>query len=350
MDIKKITNKIAARFGLSRKRKSSLLKRQAPSRVKMEMDCLVKAALEALDQENSDRNGLLEIYGNAWKDSQVISEHEKAEAFLITEPFEVCKKGSDAVDKERTLLLDRPWFTRFLTFVMDSEFWGYQLIEFGEQDPGGEFKDVKVFPREHVRPFEKIITINPWDRDGISYEGHETEFFLLPVGDPEELGKLESISREVIWKTYARSDWSEYNERFGKPFITYETDTDNEEEREKAMEMAVRFGSDLVGVVGSDEKLTVTAVASKESSDNYKNLADFCDDQIAKMMNGQTGTSKNGQWTGTAEVHERILTEFTKARMKRIQDLINYRLFPFLVAYGYKLERQEGEHGGQQEL
>ena len=146
MDIKKITNKIAARFGLSRKRKSSLLKRQAPSRVKMEMDCLVKAALEALDQENSDRNGLLEIYGNAWKDSQVISEHEKAEAFLITEPFEVCKKGSDAVDKERTLLLDRPWFTRFLTFVMDSEFWGYQLIEFGEQDPGRESLSTRACP------------------------------------------------------------------------------------------------------------------------------------------------------------------------------------------------------------
>ena len=155
------------------------------------------------------------------------------------------------------------------------------------------------------------------------------------------LGKLESISREIIWKTYARSDWSEYNERFGKPFITYETDTDNEEEREKAMEMAVRFGSNLVGVVGSNEKLTVTAVASKESSDNYKSLADFCDDQIAKMMNGQTGTSKNGQWTGTAEVHERVLTEFTKARMKRIQDIVNYRLFPFLVAHGYKLDGYE---------
>ena len=170
MDIKRITNKIASKFGMSRKRKSSLLKRQGPTRVNMEMNNLVKAALEALDPDNSDRTGLLDIYENTWKDSQVISEHEKAEAFLITEPFEVCKKGSDSKDKKRTQLLDRPWFTRFLTFVMDSEFWGYQLIEFGEQDSKGEFVDVKVFPREHVRPFEKIITINPWDRDGISYE------------------------------------------------------------------------------------------------------------------------------------------------------------------------------------
>ncbi|RGP09279.1 phage portal protein family protein [Parabacteroides gordonii] len=347
MDIQKIKHKlIIALGGRNTPRKSSLLKRQGPTRVDMEMDKLVQAALNALDPENSDRLDLLDIYNNTWKDSQVISEHEKAEAFLITEPFEVSKEGSETTDKKRTRLLNRPWFTHFLTIAMDTEFWGPQLVEFGDLDANGEFVDVSVFPREHVRPFEKIITINPWDHDGIPYGGHETEYFLLPLGDPEHLGKLESISREIIWKTYARSDWSEYNERFGKPFIAYETDTDNEEEKEKAMEMAQRFGSDLVGVIGSREKLTVTAIASKESSDNYKSLADFCDDQIAKMMNGQTGTSKNAQWAGTAEVHERILTEFTKARLKKIQDIINYRLFPFLIAHGYNLTGYEFQFFG----
>ena len=310
----------------------------------MEMDKLNQAAYNALDRDCNDRLDLLAIYFNAWKDSQVISEHEKAEAFLITEPFEVRKTGSESVDKRRTALFQRPWFTHFLSCVMDAEFWGYQLIEFGAQDERGEFTDVSVFPREHVRPFDKLIVVNPWDREGISYEGSETDFYLLPVGDPERLGKLES--REVIWKTYARSDWSEYNERFGKPFIAYKTDTDSEEERERCMDMAARFGSDLVGVIGDGEELTVTAVASKESSDNYKSLADFCDDQIAKMMNGQTGTSKNAQWTGTAEVHERILTEFTKARMRRIQDIVNYCLFPFLIAHGYKLSGYEFEFYG----
>lgn len=339
VNIQTLFNKLAGKKPA--KRKSAFLKRQAPTRVDMQMDRLAQAALNALDPDNSDRVGLLEIYENSWKDSQVIAEHEKAIAFLITEPFEVCKAGGETVDKKRTRLLERPWFTDFLTCTMDAEFWGYQLIEFGAQDTNGEFESVSIFPREHVRPFERLIIINPWDREGIPYEGNETDYFLIPLGDPENLGKLESISREVIWKTYARSDWSEYNERFGKPFVTFTTDTDNEEEREKRMEMAQRFGSDLVGVIGSDENLTVTPVASRESSDNYKNLADFCDDQIAKMMNGQTGTGKNAQWTGTAEVHERILTEFTKARLKRIQDIVNYRLFPFLMAHGYKLDGYE---------
>ena len=47
----------------------------------MEMNNLVKAALEALDPDNSDRTGLLDIYENTWKDSQVISEHERRKPF-----------------------------------------------------------------------------------------------------------------------------------------------------------------------------------------------------------------------------------------------------------------------------
>ncbi|MCD8269869.1 MAG: hypothetical protein LUD46_16335 [Parabacteroides sp.] len=98
--------------------------------MKMQINELNKAAEDALYRPNPDRLKLLEIYSNTWKDSQVIAEHEKAEAFLITEPFEVGKPGSDTEDKKRTDLFKRPWFTHFLTLAMDLEFWGYQLVEF----------------------------------------------------------------------------------------------------------------------------------------------------------------------------------------------------------------------------
>ena len=296
------------------RRKSRLVHQLPPVRTQMEMERLVQAALAARDPENSDRQQLLEIYSNVWRDSQVISERDKAEAFLITEPFEVHAKGEEKEDKGRTALFARPWFTQFLCAVMDSEFWGYQLIEFGEQDANGEFTEVIVFPREYVRPFEKVITVYPWDRDGIPYT-------------------MGIHSRGC--------GWSEYNERFGKPFLTYKTNATDDADKDRAARELQEFGANLAGVIDSEDELIVTSVASKESSDNYKSLVEVCDDNIAKMMNGQTGTSKNAQWTGTAEVHERVMTEFTKARMKRIQDVINYRLFPFLVAHGYRLDGYE---------
>lgn len=301
----------------------------------MEIGDLVKAVENALDPLNADRIDLLSMYENSWKDSQVISEREKAESYLITEPFEV--REGEAVKKEKTALLERPWFTRFITIAMFSDFWGYTLVEFQQQDEKGEFIDVKVFPRKHVRPYEKIIVATPSDRDGISYDGNETEFFLLELGDPENVGKLESITREIIWKTFARADWSEYNERYGKPLLDYELETDDEKEIAAAEMGAASFGSNCYNVHGPNAKLTIIPAASKASSDNYKDMATFCDEQIAKLMNGQTGTSTEKAYTGSSNVHERVQEKFTQARLKRIQDIVNYKLFPFLRHHGYPI-------------
>lgn len=319
-------------------RKSKLLTKQPLDRVKMEIGNLTKAVENALDPLNSDRTDLLTMYENSWKDSQVIAEREKAESYLITEPFEV--QEGETMDKEKTKLFERPWFTHFITIAMYTDFWEYTLAEFQEQDEKGEFTDVKVFPRKHVRPFEKQIVINPTDREGISYEGQEYDFFLLPLGDPDSPGKLESITREVIWKTFARSDWSEYNERFGKPLLDFAIDTTNDEEVKEKEDMAANFGANGWIIRDVEEEVNITQVASRASAENFKDMANFCDDQIAKLMNGQTGTSDEKSFVGSAEVHERVLDKFTEARLKRVQDIVNYKLLPFLQYHGYPITDQ----------
>lgn len=316
-------------------RKSKSLVKQPLDRVKMQIGDLTKAVENALDPVNSDRIDLLTMYENSWKDSQVIAEREKAESYLITEPFEVLE--GEILNKEKTKLFERPWFTHFITIAMYTDFWEYTLAEFQEQDEKGEFTDVKVFPRKHVRPFEKQIVLNPTDREGILYEGQEYDFFLLPLGDPDNPGKLESITREVIWKTFARSDWSEYNERFGKPLLDFAIDTNNEEEVREKTEMAANFGSNGWMVRDIEEEVNIVQIASRASAENFKDMALFCDDQIAKLMNGQTGTSDEKSFVGAAEVHERVLDKFTEARLKRIQDIVNYKLLPFLQYHGYPI-------------
>lgn len=316
-------------------RKSGILAKQPIDRVKMEIGNLAKAVENALDPANSDRVDLLAMYDHSWKDSQVIAEREKAESYLITEPFEVLE--GETMDKEKTRLFERPWFTHFITIAMYTDFWEHTLAEFQVQDEKGEFTDVKVFPRKHVRPFEKQIVLNPSDREGLSYDGKEFDFFLLPLGDPDNPGKLESITREVIWKTFARADWSEYNERFGKPLLDFAIDTSNEEEIKKKEEMAAAFGSNCYVLRGVEEEVKIIQTASHAGAENFKDMALFCDDQIAKLMNGQTGTSDEKSFVGSAEVHERVLDKFTEARLKRVQDIVNYKLLPFLQYHGYPI-------------
>lgn len=95
MDIQRIRNSMASFIGglKNKKRYSSGLDRISPERVNMQINVLNRAVEDALYLPNPDRLKLLEIYTNTWKDSQVISEHEKAEAFLITEPLKLGNKG-----------------------------------------------------------------------------------------------------------------------------------------------------------------------------------------------------------------------------------------------------------------
>lgn len=123
-----IRNIIGAVKGKKRVRYSGSLERQPVDRIKMEMGNLTKAVENALDPINPDRIDMLTIYENAWKGSQVIAEREKAESYLITEPFEVLE--GEAMNREKTKLFERPWFTHFITIAMYTDFWEYTLAEF----------------------------------------------------------------------------------------------------------------------------------------------------------------------------------------------------------------------------
>lgn len=318
-------------------RHSSSIKRTPEDRIKMEMDTLVSAAEDAVDVYNPNRIDILTIYKKSWKDAQVISEREKAESFVTVEPYEL-RDESGQPNEDAKKLFARPWFEQVRRFKLYEEFWGYTLMEFQQQDENGEFEDVKIFPRMNINPFSRQILLNPLDKAGISYRDHLYEYFLLETGDPEELGKLEAISREVILKNYARSDWSEYNERFGKPMLDYGIDTDEEDEIARKEEMAQNFGRDLYIIRGVEEEVTIHEFSGGSAGGNFEKSARFCDEQIAKLMNGQVGTGDDKAFVGSAEVHERILTTFNKARLLRIQNFVNYELIPFLIYHGYRLE------------
>ena len=138
-------------------------------------------------------------------------------------------------------------------------------------------------------------------------------------------------------ETFARSDWSEYNERYGKPLLDFAIDTTNEEETKEKEEMASNFGSNGWIIRDVEEEVNIVQVASRAGAENFKNMALFCDSQISKLMNGQTGTTDEKAFEGSAEVHERVLDKFNEARLKRIQDIVNYKLFPFLQYHGYPI-------------
>ncbi len=304
-------------------------------RVSMQMQTLKDAVNEAIDVYHPNRNQLLLLYHWVTKDSHLKSQTEIAINKVAGLPFKVWKGDTEVDDLKYHF--KKPWFDDYIRVMIEAEQWGYTLVEFAEMEKG-QFRGCKAFPRRYVLPEKRHIITHPSALSGVPYEGILNDLYMIEAGSTHDIGTLELIAKEVIWKNFARVDWSDFNERFGKPLIDIATDTDDQEEVMKRARFAASFGTN--GWIVRDIDDTVNIIEAKNiggNAENFEKMIKMCNEEISKVVNGQSGTSDEKSFVGSAEVGERILNDYTRARVRRISNHINYTLIPFLVKYGYPL-------------
>lgn len=318
-------------------RQSETVNRPNPDRVSMQMDTLREAVTATKMADSATWYQLRKVYENTMTDGQVRSQCNTAINKLIAEPLMLSKDGND--DEETTQLFNRPWFNSFIEACFYADLWGYTVVEFGYFDENNEFMSCKVFPRANIYPGTKQIIKEETDTEGIPYGDTPEKFFLLELKEWDDIGLLELISREVIWKAFARSDWSQASERWGQPTIVVASDAEGEE-LAKMDSSLKNFGKNGY-FLGDFDPDAIKLLEAKNNGQGYlmfeKNIH-LCNEEISKLINGQTGTSDNQAWAGTAEVHSEILDDYHHGRLRRYTNIINYKLIPFLIKNGYALE------------
>jgi phage gp29-like protein len=332
----------------SRHLSGEVLKPQ-PDRITMQMGVLRNAADTARDVYNPSWIDLHNIYKNCMTDAQVKSQAQIAVNKLISEDFNVRVNGTDS--DQLTELFRRPWFDTFLSILFDAELWGYSLAEFGYIDNNGEFTGCKLFPRSNVYPHNRNIIVNQTDVCGIPYSNTNPEngelidpaqYFLLEIGETDDIGLLELIAREVIIKSFSRRDWAEFSEKWGQPRIVVKTDAEGSDltNMQTGVSNLARNGYAFIGLDDVIEKLEASGQGASHLI--YESNISLCDNNIAKLINGQSGTGEEKAFVGSAEVSERILNDYHYSRLRRYTNVINYQLFPFLTKYGYPLAGVKG--------
>lgn len=327
---------------------SNTINRPQPDRIAMQMNTLRLACDSARDVYNPSWIDLHEIYKNCMTDSQVASQAQLAINKLQAEDFIISVNGAD--NEELTELFKRPWFDSFLELLFDAELWGYSLVEFGQIDDNGEFTGCKLFPRTNVYPHNRNIIINHTDVCGIPYSNSDPEkgelidpkdYFLFEIGETDDIGLLELIAREVIIKSFARRDWAEHSEKWGQPRIVVKTDAEDNDLTVLQNGVA-NFARNGYAIVGIDDEIEKFDSTGNGAETIYSNNINLCDANIAKLINGQSGTGEEKAFVGSAEVSERILNDYHYSRLRRYSNVINYQLIPFLVWFGYPLDGAKG--------
>lgn len=316
---------------------SAYLRRRTLYRVDLEMNTY-RQALDAAESPTMPRRATLyAMYKAVEEDDQVFTQLRIARATVTKSPYDLVAPNGKP-DPEAAKLLATTWFDRLMEALVDTEFWGHTLVEFDPVRKDGRFTNFNTFPREHVRPEYGDVLVYSTDLKGIPFRDQPDFPYLLEIGDPFDLGVYRVVAKPVIRKKYADTDWSIYSERFGMPYLTIKTSTTQKNELDAKAEMAANFGANGWAILDDEDELNlVNANFTGTAHYVFKDRLGDADDRIAKIMNGQTGASDEKAYVGSAEVHERLLNDFTLDRLTRIERWINDQLMPFLIKWGYPL-------------
>ena len=314
----------------SKKRAIYVVKEQPKRQVSYEIKDIYSALYMANKPQDPDRTRILSIYEYILNDGHLSSQIEQARMKVLSEPFSLFKDKKP--DEETTKILQSAWFENILIGILDAEFYGFTLLD---AFPLEEKLDVVMIPRANVAPDERLLLIDGTPNGAtLAYGGLEEKLHLVQFGKSKDMGTLLKAAFNVIFKYYARSDWSRASEKFGMPILHIKTDTNQETELDRLELKAAAFGSDGYIVTQAGDEATIVERKGQDLHKIYLDNINYCDEQISKIINGQTGTSDEKAFAGSAQVHERVQNTFTISRMRRIKYEVNDVVIPYLVNLG----------------
>jgi hypothetical protein len=119
------------------------------------------------------------------------------------------------------------------------------------------------------------------------------------------------------------------------PILVIKANTNQDAELDRLEARAASFGGDNYMVLQAGDDAEIKERTGQDMHKIYLENINYCDNQISKLINGQTGTSDEKAWSGSAEVQERQFDKITLARLRKITYKMNDQVIPFLVAKGY---------------
>lgn len=316
-----------------KKRLYNQIVRQRTYRTELEMDKLGQAIESARDPERPDRQDLYSIYNQIKKDRHLKSQYETAINEIQQSEYIISIDKNE--DDELKDLFDAEWMDDFIQYAAEAEFYGHSLVEFPEVDESGQFKNCYLIDRPNVEPLKGEVILDMMSNIRLPYREKLIDLNLVEIEGKDDLGLFEYAAEEVILKKYARTDWSQSSEKYGMPFLDYATDTQDKKELDRIEEMCANFAANGYIVRGKDDIVEIKQPQSGDFYKIYMEAITFSNSENSKLINGQTATSESQAFVGTAEVHERIMGVFTRARLRRIQNHVNGKLIPLMIKNGY---------------
>lgn len=309
---------------------------QSPELFHFDISSYMSSLQSATAIDMYSRSRLYDMYTSAFMtDPHLIGIHRKRLVGACRTPIEFIR--NEKADEQVNALLQQPWFRRFRKEVVESELWGFSLLQFYKEIDGSiNFDSIS---RKHYDPTRRVILRYQSDGDGAPIEAFSNT--LVVGNDPRSLGLMSAVMPYVLYKRGNVGDWAQFCQIFGMPIREYTYDAGDEEARRRLVEDARKQGANAVYIHPEGSALTLHESGNKTgSSDLYSNFSDKCDSQMSIAILGNTLTT-DAKDTGTqalGTVHKQeedeiknddqalILAVLNSSAMKRILTSLGYNV------------------------
>lgn len=286
----------------------------------------VAEVVPAPDSVLASLGGDLREYGMLRRDDQVAALMQQRQDKLVEAEWEVIPGGDAPADVAAADFL-REQLTGFnfdaaCRKMHGSLLYGYGVAEclWGRDGSRITLRDIRVrapwrfgFAKDRQL---KLLVESRW------LPMPSRKFWLVTWGaEDDDTPYGMGLGHQLWWPVYLKRNgarfWAAYLDRFGVPttkavYPSDESDAENEKRKKDALAAALSLRSE--GAVALPEGFDVSLVEStSRGSGDFKDFLAYWDDAIAKIILSQTGTSRIGQYSGTAEVHSGIGTSVVKA-------------------------------------
>lgn len=297
-----------------------------------------RAIKMAEDPKRPNRQPLMDLYNDLLTDGHLQSQMGLRRDSVLNTSFHVIDRTTGNIDEALTEIINAKWFYDLISTCVDTIFYGHSLLEIQEV-----FTDKlihKLIPRRHVIPQREIILpdfTKPYEV--IQYTADIYRNWMIEIGDREDLGALNNVIPNLIWKRNVSQSWAEFCERFGIPMVTATTVRTSDEAIEQIEEMLQQLGEAAYGVFPEGTTIDFKEANRTDVYQVFQNKINQCNSEISKLLVGGTMVSDNGSSRSQSEVHERNLDDKLSASDRReITFFINDIVFPLLKVQGFKIK------------
>lgn len=298
----------------------------------------------AEDIDNPDRQELMEMYRDFVDDSQLFSTMETRILKAISGSFKIVNEKGERDDAESLKFINplgypHKWFQDFMKYLMDAVFYGWEAIQLGDVK-NDIFTEVIKIPEQNQIPYydsmikDVNIVFTP-NNDNTIYFGKEpVNTWVIRTGSKTNLGLINKCAPYIIWKNVFGS-WSQHAAVFGMPLRVGSTDlADNQRRQNLIQAFEEMTGASYIIKDPLDDIDLVERKGSSDPNRIYGALIEKCDQAISKIILGQTGTTDEKAFAGSADVHSSVLDSLILADKINIMTVVNDQLIPRMQRIG----------------